>query len=353
MLSKEKYFCAFTTALKSCLKTFFVLFSILYSLFSAAQDIHFSQYNFSPLNQNPAFTNLFDGDMRFVGNFKNQWQSVPVAYNTASASMDMNFTTLKNHDRIGGGILFYYDRAGDSRFTSVNAALSVSYQLNFGHNDAHTICLGYQIGFVNRSFDYTKLFFDNQFNGDVFNPGLNPNEAFSRTNFFFLDMGTGIAYKWNTGIRKNFTIGFSISHFNTPNQSFYSDLSVKLDPRYSISVRGQFKIASRCDIVPEFLWQRQSTQQDIVPGVHFKTYVSMKSYSRIALNTGIYYRVGDAPVALIGMDYNNLQVNCSYDINTSGFTPASRYNGGFEISVIYIISRIKKLSPNFANCPIF
>jgi type IX secretion system PorP/SprF family membrane protein len=151
---------------KGCM---FLLFIIHCSLFIKGQDIHFTQYNFSPLNENPAYTNLFDGDMRFVGNFKNQWQSVPVSYNTASASMDMNFVTLKNHDRIGGGLLFYYDRAGDSHLSSLNAALSFSYQLNFGKNDVNTISFGYQIGFVNRSFDYTKLFFDNQFNGDAFN----------------------------------------------------------------------------------------------------------------------------------------------------------------------------------------
>ena len=353
MLGKNTYMHASAALLKWWLKSVFLLFIIHYSLFTSAQDIHFTQFNFSPLNENPANTNLFDGDMRFVGNFKNQWQSVPVAYNTASASMDMNFVTLKNHDRIGGGLLFYYDRAGDSRLSSLNVDLSFSYQLNFGKNDEHTICFGYQIGFVNRSFDYTKLFFDNQFNGDAFNPTINPNEAFSKTNFFFLDMGAGLAYKWNKGIRKNLTVGFSIDHFNSPNQSFYNDLSVKLAPRYNFNVKGDFKISTRCNLVPEFLWQRQATQMEFVPGIHLKTYLAMKAYSRIALNTGAYYRIGDAPAVMVGMDYNNLQVNCSYDINSSGFTPASRFNGGFEISVIYILSNIKKLGTNFANCPIF
>ena len=353
MFSKKKYPSVPYANCNNWYKALFILFSIHCSLFIRAQDIHFTQFNFSPLNENPANTNLFDGDMRFVGNYKNQWQSVPVAYNTASASMDMNFVTLKNHDRIGGGFMFYYDRAGDSKLSSLNAALSLSYQLNFGHKDEHTLCLGYQLGFINRSFDYTKLYFDNQFNGDVFNPSIPATETYSKTNFFFLDMATGITYKWNKGIRRNLTIGFSIAHLNMATQSFYNDLSVKLDPRFNISVRGQFKIAEKFDIVPEFLWQRQATKQEFVPGVHLKSYVSVKSYQRIAINTGAYYRVGDAPAILLGMDYNNLQVNCSYDINSSKFTPASRYNGGFEISLIYIVSKIKKLSSNFANCPIF
>ena len=107
-----------------------------------AQDIHFSQFNFSPLNQNPANTNLFDGDYRFVGNYRNQWPSVPVRYNTFSASAEMNFATLKNGDRIGGGLVFFFDRAGDSRFTSLNTALSVSYSKTLDKNWRHRLSGG-------------------------------------------------------------------------------------------------------------------------------------------------------------------------------------------------------------------
>src|SRR3954464_15769048 len=96
------------------------LSSIVYCLSSFSQDLHFSQFNFSPLNENPANTNLFDGDYRFVGNYKNQWSSVPVKFNTISLSAEMNFITLKNNDRVGGGFLLFYDREGDSRFTSIS-----------------------------------------------------------------------------------------------------------------------------------------------------------------------------------------------------------------------------------------
>src|ERR1700722_16073354 len=107
-----------------------------------AQDIHFSQFNFSPLNQNPANTNLFDGDYRFAGNYKNQWPTVPVKYNTISLSAEMNFITLKNNDRIGGGFLFYYDVEGDSKFTTLNTDLSFSYIKSLGKNAHHFLSYG-------------------------------------------------------------------------------------------------------------------------------------------------------------------------------------------------------------------
>ena len=317
------------------------------------QDIHFTQFNFSPLNQNPANTGLFRGDWRFVGNYKNQWASVPVAYNTGSLSADGTVKTLKNNDKICGSAMFYYDRAGDSKFSSINAALSASYVLNFGKRDAHNISVGYQIGFVNRSFSYTELFFDNQFNGDRYDARLQSGEDFSRTNFFFLDMSVGIAYQWYKNLRNNITVGVAVAHPNSPNQSFFNNNSVTLNPRYTAHFRGQGKISRKLDLVGELLYQRQDVKQEFVTGVHLKTYVYTKGAARVALNTGGYYRAGDAGAVLLGMDYNDLQVNLSYDINHSRLTPASRYNGGFELSVIYILSKLKKIEEKSATCPIF
>ncbi|MEM6697047.1 MAG: type IX secretion system membrane protein PorP/SprF, partial [Bacteroidota bacterium] len=47
----------------------------------SAQDIHFSQIGYSPLNLNPALTGIFEGDMRFTGNYRQQWNPV-VNYQT-------------------------------------------------------------------------------------------------------------------------------------------------------------------------------------------------------------------------------------------------------------------------------
>ncbi|NDE62604.1 MAG: type IX secretion system membrane protein PorP/SprF, partial [Cyclobacteriaceae bacterium] len=53
-----------------------------------AQDIHWSQFNDNPIFQNPANTGEFLGDTRFIGNFKDQWRSVSVPFQTFSVSVD-------------------------------------------------------------------------------------------------------------------------------------------------------------------------------------------------------------------------------------------------------------------------
>ena len=327
------------------------LMSNVYYLF--AQDIHFSQFNFSPLNQNPANTNLFDGDYRFVGNYRNQWPSVPVRFNTFSASAEMNFATLKNGDRIGAGLVFFFDRAGDSRFTALNTALSVSYIKTLDKNFHHALSGGLQFGLVNRNINYSKLNFDNQWNGDVFDPNIVVDENFAKTRFNYFDLGFGIAYKWTKAERTNFTIGFGAAHLTQPKQTFYNDNSVKLNPRFTVHMRAQVKVAKQWDIVPELMWQMQDSKYEVSYGAHAKYYLAMKSAHTVAINMGAYGRSAESGWLFAGMDYDNLQVNLSYDLNFSKLHNASRYNGGFEVSVIYILAKVKKINKPGAVCPAF
>ena len=59
----------------------FVLICSLWN-FSIGQDIHWSQFNDNQLYQNPAHTGHFDGDYRFIGNYRDQWRSVTVPFST-------------------------------------------------------------------------------------------------------------------------------------------------------------------------------------------------------------------------------------------------------------------------------
>jgi type IX secretion system PorP/SprF family membrane protein len=318
-----------------------------------AQDIHFSQFNASPLSETPANTNLFDGDYRLIGNYRNQWPTVPVRFNTVSFSAEMNFVTLKNNDRIGGGILFFYDKEGDSRFTSLNTDLSLSYIKCLDKAAHHFLSYGLQLGLINRSFDYTQLNFDNQWNGDAFNPAIAINESFAHTHINAFDFGTGIAYRYVKHNRTNFTIGFGAMHLNQPQMSFYNDNSSVLKPRFTINTRIQIQVSKKIDVVPELMYQLQQTKQEFDFGGHIKYYLSVKSEHVVALNLGAYGRVVDAGWLLAGVDYDNLQVNLSYDINFSHLAAASMYDGGAEVSLIYILARVKKINKPGAVCPAF
>ena len=67
---------------------------------------------------------------------------------------------------------------------------------------------------------------------------------------------------------------------------------------------------------------------------------------------GGFLRTSDAIIFSAGLDYNFLHAAFSYDINTSDLERASNNKGGPELSLIYIIKKVKptKIKP---PCPVY
>jgi len=57
----------------------------------------------------------------------------------------------------------------------------------------------------------------------------------------------------------------------------------------------------------------------------------------LILNMGAGYRVNDAAMVLAGLEFKNLVVGVAYDLNISPLRTFSKYQGGFEVGVGYII----------------
>ena len=142
-----------------------------------AQDIHFSQFNNSPLNLNPALIGDFNGEFRFVGNQRTQWSSVTAPYTTFSISADAKQVF---DSPIGAGFSIYNDETGDSDFRTTQIGLGGSYMI-YLKDSSQTLTFGLQPVFVQRSINYNKLQFDNQYNGAVFDANLSNGENFGNS----------------------------------------------------------------------------------------------------------------------------------------------------------------------------
>ncbi|MEM9023599.1 MAG: type IX secretion system membrane protein PorP/SprF, partial [Bacteroidota bacterium] len=83
----------------------------------SAQDMHFSQFNNSPMNLNPGLAGDFDGEYRFVLNQRRQWSSVTSnPFQTFGVSADAREPL--DIENVGAGVSVYHDVAGDSRFNT-------------------------------------------------------------------------------------------------------------------------------------------------------------------------------------------------------------------------------------------
>lgn len=318
-----------------------------------AQDIHYSQFNSSPLNLNPAQTGLFDGDWRFAANYRGQWAAIPVPYKTFSLSAENRLKTKLKNDVPAAGIILNTDKAGDSRFSTTQVFVSLSYIKKLTKDSANFLSLSLQPGISTKSFDINQLTFDNQFDGDSYNAALSSGESFSKTRITYFDMGGGLAYLWRKNARTQANIGVSFMHLNKPKQSFFDNDAIRLDPKTAIGGLLEWPVAAKLDVIPTVLYQTQGKFHETVFGLFGKYYLKPINGQTTAVSLGGFLRSKDAFILAANMDYRNFNVGVSYDLNTSKLIAATNHRGGFEISVIYIF---KKLVPFVAKkrvCPVY
>lgn len=322
---------------------FLMLHTLIWTFSLSGQDIHYAQFMYSPLNLNPAMTGFFDGDYRFTLNHREQWNAVSIPYKTFSGSFDMNLSGLSNEkNRINAGIQFNSDKAGDSEFGTLEVIFSGGLLKRLDLEGKHFISGGIQAGIVQRSINYNKLTFDNQFNGDVYDPTISPEENFETSRFYYFNFHAGLG--WHYRLNDNYKVGagLGLQHINKPAQSFFENKSVRLPMRLQINVNAEVILTSRISFLPDMLWMKQNTFTELNGGGQVKFTLSEKPGKQYALFLGAEMRLRDAIIPMVGMDYNSIHVGVSYDVNFSGLKRASNGRGGFEFSLIYIIKKVKQ-----------
>ena len=162
---------------------------------SFAQDIHFSQFYMSPLTQNPALAGASYGIEGQI-NYKDQWRSLGSPFKTTAASVNASFQRKKKAKAFfAGGVNFFSDKAGDSKMgtTQVNATAACHVILD----RYNKLGGGLQVGFAQRSVDYTNLTWGNQFDGKAYNSALSSREIGGVPNYSYADVGAGVVWSYS------------------------------------------------------------------------------------------------------------------------------------------------------------
>src|ERR1700752_1423563 len=135
------------------------LIALLFCAFvTFSQDIHFTQYYFSPLSLNPANTGNYDGDYRGMINYRSQWKEIDRAYKTMSAGADMNFYPM--NQKVSGGLYFINDKSGGNLVQNKIFVSAAAHKKLAGFN----LHFGIQPGVVMKSIDFNSHSFPDQLN---------------------------------------------------------------------------------------------------------------------------------------------------------------------------------------------
>ncbi len=319
-------------------KAIWIYVIFLVSTFSVrAQDVHFSQFFFSPQTLSPAEIGNFDAQYRVNTNQKTQWREVTKPYTSFAFMGDGRFGfTPKN---IALGLILMNDHTGDSQFNTFTMMVGGSYRYNLEKSGKQFAQGGLQIGFSQIKLDENTLSFNNQYNGVIYDPNLPSGEGFARNSRWYLNLNMGLNYTYKPGARKVATIGFAGNNLTAPDQSFFNDTGVKLPFRMSLYAQGEWKVAEDFDLLPAVRWMNQATFTEVIIGTGLRYILLNERNLYRSIFAGYYGRFGDSGIALIGFDMDEWRVAANYDINVSDLKPASRNRGGFEFSIRYLFNR--------------
>lgn len=331
-----------------------LLFNLPFLTTTTAQDIHFSQFHNTPLNLSPGLTGVFNGDLRFTGAYRSQWAAALVPYKTYQGTFDMKIFNPRNEKGFfSAGLIMNFDDAGDSNLQTAHIGLSGSYTLAIDKENFLTF--GVQGGVTQRAFDTEDLTFDNNWNGDIFDPNRPTNEFFNDTDILYPDFSAGLNWhgqKLNN--RTRLDVGGAVYHFHRPRQNYHSNDKSKLDSRWSLYLLPTLQIAPKADLLVFGTAQLQGKYLEALGGLAGKFYLSTKRSKELALQFGFSYRFnefGDAMIPTAGIYYKYWNVGFTYDVNVSGFNVATNRNGGPEVTLVYTIHKVRPLR-FFKACPL-
>ncbi len=310
-------------------------FLVLSTCLASGQDVHFSQFFFSPQTLSPAEIGNFDAKYRLNANQKTQWREVSTPYSTFALMGDGQFNFLP--EEVALGIVLSNDRAGDSKFNTFSILPGGSYTYEL--NEQHGVIGGIQTGMTQISIDESALTFNNQHNGAVFDPNRPTGESLARNSRWYFNLNLGFNYIYTKEPRKKIIVGIAGHNLSSPEQSFYNETGVKLPLRTSMYANGEWKINEDIDIMPSVRWMNQSTFNEVIIGTSLRYILLNERTLYRAIFAGFYGRIGDSGIAMAGFEIDEWRFAMSYDINVSDLDVASQNRGGLEFSLQYLFGR--------------
>ncbi len=328
-----------------------VVFVNLVLVNAKTQDLHYSQFYYNYHNLSPSLIGNYGGNDRVTLNYRNQWASVPVPYNTISFLYDGARKFKNSQSSYGFGLGLDYDRAGDSKLNIARFVGAFNYMPYL--NKRNKIMIAVSPSIAQRRLSSEELRWGNQWTGDHYNKDLPSKENYSVSGDFFLDLGAGLSYEFRLTNRTKINLSGAAFHLNRPDQSFYgiTQKEAKLPIRYSLSTQIGIGIFSIFDLIISGNYQLQEEYRETIGSGLLRIRINQTPGQILNVLAGCNIRLDDALIPTAGIEFKNWMVSVSYDINTSFFNVATNKKGGPELAVQYVFANINK-SGIYKKCPL-
>ncbi len=334
-----------------------LVFTTMLFISAKAQDSHFSQYDHSPLNINPALTAV-DKNLHVVLHHKDQWKSLN-GYRTDELSFEMRFdptswikiknrTALYKKKKQKGfalGISLLGDKAGDGNMQKLCATFSLAYHMMLDPNNR--ISAGFLTSAKQRSISPNNLRYNSQYNYlGAYDPTMQSGEIYKSNSLSYSDYSAGVCYSFGeenkymeSNDNKSFKLGVAFDHLSRPEQAYITDIHSKSYMKYTLHAQTLLGIKnSSISVGASAISMIQGPQNEITMGMLLKYRMKEESkYTGIkkgmAISLGCSYRFRDALIPYMQFELARYAIGISYDVNLSGLQKATTGRGGLEVTL--------------------
>lgn len=335
----------------TCFRTLLITCAALLTVKGRSQDVHFSQFFETPLLRNPSLAGLFAGDIRVQAVYRDQWNSVTTAYKTASLNSEYKMPVGKSNDFVTVGLQLLQDRAGTISWVSTHALPALNYHKSLSDEKTKYLSLGVMGGWVQKRFDRTKMITNSMYNG------LGDGETFLNPQFSYWDASVGLSYnaQFTQSPDNNFYIGVALHHFNRPKNTFFRDPRVELMPKTDISAGVRFAATEWSYVTVQANQSFQGAYSESIGGIMYGLKLGEETENpKYVVHGGAFFRLNDAIIPVLKVDYRPFSFSLSYDANVSQLRSSSYGRGGFELGVSYAgFTNRENSSLNAVVCPKF
>jgi type IX secretion system PorP/SprF family membrane protein len=287
---------------------------------------------------------MFEETFRATIVHRDQWKSVFPGYKTNLIDAQYKLLSYYNDNYTGFGLSIVQDEAGKASQKLFSIKGNVAYHLLA--NSKNLLSAGAQIGYFQKSIDWTGLAWDAQFNGIEYDPTLDDQEKLISRRDGTIDLSAGINWRKKVDAKNKINLSAAIHHTN---QSLQYIRKGEERFRYRQTFSGSWFIkGEQIDMQYHALYQRQGGAMQVMLGAQGSyrlggdsRYTNVKTSS--ALIAGVYYRYQDAIHPMIAFEFKRMAIlGVGYDIRINKIPGIDKLMGGPEINLTYLGSFDRK-----------
>jgi type IX secretion system PorP/SprF family membrane protein len=322
------------------MRILFLLFigTTMFRFGALAQDFHLSQFTTATQLYNPAVTGLFEESFRATIVHRDQWKNIFSGYKTNLLDAQYKLLSYYNDNYTGFGLCVVQDEAGKAQQKTLSIKGNVAYHLLA--NSKNLLSGGVQVGYLQRSIDWTGLAWDAQYNGIEYDPSMDDKEKFLSRKDGTIDLSAGVNWRKKMNSKSKFNMSLGIHHTNQSLQFLR-----KGNERYryrQTATTTLYAKGNHVDMRYDILYQRQGGAMELMLGAvgtyrlgGDSRYTNVKTSSAIA--AGVYYRYQDALHPVISFEFKRIAIiGVGYDIRIGKITGVTQTIGGPEFNLTYI-----------------